>query len=147
MSTQRIDQEERRKEEVKDSLAGMYPWETRDAEREILVDECKEAILALSSKDETFFGPYKMPALPNTSGESKDNEDEENEKAEPGPSEESLKNLAKLEPLPPLLAEFDLDGHVGLVQLLLKVDKKLVEKQSTLSGKLRIVAFIFNCFN
>jgi hypothetical protein len=123
----------------------MYPWETRDAEREILVDECKEAILSLSSKDETFFGPYKMPALLNTSDEKEDEEDEENVKEEePRPSKESLENLAKLEPLPPLLAEFDLDAHVGLIQLLLKVDKKLVEKQSTLSGKLRIVAFIFN---
>jgi hypothetical protein len=123
----------------------MYPWETRDAEREILVDECKEAILALSSKDSTFFGPYKIPALPNTSIQRGDGEDEEHEKEEePGPSQESLKNLAKLEPLPPLLAEFDLDAHVGLVQLLLKVDKKLVQKQSTLSGKLLIVAFIFH---
>ena len=39
---QRIDEEERRKENVRDSLAEIFPWETRDAEMEILVDECKE---------------------------------------------------------------------------------------------------------
>jgi hypothetical protein len=138
LATQRIDQEERRKEEVKDSLAGMLPWETRDAEREILVDECKEAILALSKKDETFLGPYKMPPLPRTSDQKEEDEDEENEKEEAGPSEESLENLAKLEPLPPLLANFDLDAHVGLIQRLLKIDKSLVEKQSLLSGKMKI---------
>mmetsp|Transcript_11278 Transcript_11278/g.31199 ORF Transcript_11278/g.31199 Transcript_11278/m.31199 type:complete len:382 (-) Transcript_11278:200-1345(-) len=51
------------KAQVKDMLAGMYPWETRDAEREILVEECKEAILALSSDDDSFFGPYEVPEL------------------------------------------------------------------------------------
>ena len=39
---QRIDEEERRKENVRDSLAEIFPWETRDAEMEILLDECKE---------------------------------------------------------------------------------------------------------
>ena len=123
---------------MKDSLAGMLPWETRDAEREILVDECKEAILALSKKDETFFGPYKMPPLLKISDQKEDDEDEEYEKEEAGPSKESLENLAKLEPLPPLLANFDLDAHVGLIQRLLKIDKSLVEKQSILSGKLQL---------
>ena len=40
---QKIDEEERRKEYIKDSLASMLPWETRDTERDILVEECKEA--------------------------------------------------------------------------------------------------------
>ena len=61
--------------------------------------------------------------------------DEEEEEEEAGPSPESLVKLAKLEPLPPLLAEFDLDAHVGLIQKLLKVDDMLVEQQSKLSGE------------
>ena len=46
----KIDEEEKRKERVKDSLAGMLPWQTKDKERDILVEECKEAILMLSGK-------------------------------------------------------------------------------------------------
>ena len=139
---ERIYQEEQKRAQAKDSLAGMLPWETRDAEREILVDECKEAIMALSSKDETFLGPYLMPALPKIDDDvEKDEDDDDDEEVvveeESGPSEESLEKLAKLEPLPALLDQFDLDAHVGLIQRLLKIDSKLVEKQSILSGKSR----------
>jgi hypothetical protein len=52
-----------RKAQAKDSLNKILPWETLDAEREILVEECKEVILELSSQEETFFGPYEMPLL------------------------------------------------------------------------------------
>lgn len=124
-----MEEEERKREQAKDSLAGMFPWETRDPDREILVEECKEAILALSEQEETFLGPYKMPALPKT------NDDDEEVVEEIVPSEESLEKLGKLEPLPPLLADFDLDAHVGLIQRLLEVDGKLVEKQARLSGE------------
>eukprot|EP00569_Conticribra_weissflogii_P007349 CAMPEP_0171334262 /NCGR_PEP_ID=MMETSP0878-20121228/4555_1 /TAXON_ID=67004 /ORGANISM="Thalassiosira weissflogii, Strain CCMP1336" /LENGTH=98 /DNA_ID=CAMNT_0011835333 /DNA_START=89 /DNA_END=382 /DNA_ORIENTATION=+ len=50
----KIDSEEKRKEQVKDSLAEILPWETRDRELEILVEECKEVILGLSSEEGTF---------------------------------------------------------------------------------------------
>ena len=50
------------------------------------------------------------------------------------PTAEQLEQLNKLEPLPPLLRDFDLDAHVGLIQKLLKMDPRLVERQSTLSG-------------
>lgn len=161
---QQFGDEAKRKEQVKDMLAGMLPWETRDKERDILVEECKEAILALSHKDETFYGPYEMPELKvklddddddneakkkaNKIGE--DGEEEEEDDAEEGleeeeeeggedkmnqkPSQESLEKLAKLEPLPPLLRDFDLDSHVGLIQKLLKVDPELQRQQSTISG-------------
>ena len=156
---QQFGDEAKRKAEVKDMLAGMLPWETRDKEREILVEECKEAILALSSNTGTFFGPYEMPALKVAVGKkknTKDDEDEENdegddndddEEEEDGdgetdggtkdrkPTEEDLEKLSKLEPLPPLLKDFDLDAHVGLIQRLLKEDPKLVKAQSSLSGK------------
>ena len=186
---EKIDQEEKRKEQVRDMLAHMYPWETRDEEREILVEECKEAVMALSSDDETFFGPYKMPHMKvdtsDSTGKKKkkkrnsmddgenhadddedddgveieeefDDDDEEDddeeeeededeeEKAGDGttksrkmkePTPESLEKLAKLEPLPPLLGDFDLDAHVGLIQKMLSVDPMLVERQSNLSGK------------
>jgi len=56
-------EEATRKEDVKDRLNKILPWETLDAEREILVEECKEAILELSGREDTFFGPYEMPLL------------------------------------------------------------------------------------
>ncbi len=163
---QQFGEEAKRKAEVKDMLAGMLPWETRDTERDILVEECKEAILALSTKDETFYGPYEMPQLQvnleeetkakkvGKDGEgSEDNEeqdDDEDEEAEEvdemkmhTPSEESLEKLAKLEPLPPLLRDFDLDSHVGLIQKLLKEDANLERQQSTLSGKCSLIVLLY----
>jgi len=141
---QKIDQEERHKEAVRDSLAGMLPWETRDSERDILVEECKEAILKLSSEKETFFGPYRMPETgiketEKVKGKGEDGEEDEEEEEHTvskhiEPSQEALEKLEKLEPLPKLLADFDLDSHVGLINRLLKVDPKLVEMQSKLSG-------------
>jgi hypothetical protein len=148
---QRIDEEERRKEAVRDMLANMLPWETRDTERDILVEECKEAILKLSTDKETFFGPYQMPKavglgkMKSIDGEKeedneneKEEEHEEEEEESPAdnhkPSKESLEKLAKLEPLPPLLQNFDLDAHVGLIQKLFNVDPRLVGMQSKLSG-------------
>lgn len=145
-------EEAKRKAAAKDMVAGLLPWDTRDKERDILVEECKEAILTLSGLDDTFYGPYEMPALKvKLAGENKegegneeedvveddDDEDEEGteSKKEPKPSEESLEKLSKLEPLPPLLRDFDLDSHVGLIQKLLKEDPKLEERQSMMSGK------------
>lgn len=142
---QKIIEEERRKESVRDRLAGMLPWETRDPERDILVDECREAILKLSASKETFTGPWKMPpkgikvAKKKSKDEDEneqdgDDEDEFEEEQEDVPSKESLDQLSKLEPLPALLGDFDLDSHVGLIQRLLKEDAQLVSMQSTLSG-------------
>lgn len=140
---ERIDAEEKHKIAVMESLSGMYPWETKDEEREILVDECKEAILALSDDDATFFGPYLMPApTVNVEDETRQEQmmlevEEESDTMvvkERKPTAEQLEQLSKLEPLPPLLRDFDLDAHVGLIQKLLSVDTKLVVRQSTLSG-------------
>ena len=140
----KFDMEEKRKEHIKDCLAGMLPWETRDPERDILVEECKEAILKLSDDAATFQGPYKMPgmtvkledddAVDDEEGED-DDEDEAKKDDEEKPSEESLDKLATLEPLPKLLDDFDLDAHVGLIQRLLSEDPSLVKMQSKLSGK------------
>ncbi|CAJ1940150.1 unnamed protein product [Cylindrotheca closterium] len=145
-----------RKAAAKDLLAKMLPWGTNDKERDILVDECKEAILALSSDEATFYGPFEMPELDvnmeeeedekkKKSSESDDEEEEEEEEIVDEedeeekrkrllPSEESLEKLAQLEPLPPLLQDFDLECHVGLIQMILKEDPKLVEMQSNISG-------------
>jgi len=164
-----------RKEQAKNRLDKLLPWETLDLEREILVEECKDAILELSSREDSFFGPYKMPLL-NVQLEVEDIEeegngdqsevertecDEENsfvddtkayntvdeegqsidvdKESRPHhhhmlPSEESREKLAKLEPLPPLLEDFDLDAHVGLIQKILKEDPGLVNMQANLSG-------------
>ena len=139
---ERIDAEEKQKAAVKESLSGMYPWETKDEEREILVEECKEAILALSGEDGTFFGPYAMPPLTVNVEEEKAEEDEllldkgisTAVVKDRDPTVDQLEKLSKLEPLPLLLRDFDLDAHVGLIQKLLQVDPRLVERQSTLSG-------------
>jgi len=154
---QRIDEEEIRKETVRDSLAEIFPWETRDAEMEILVDECKEVILGLSSKDDTFQGPFVLTGgLPDTNGggekeggDDDDDEEVENKKVakDLAAAEISAEKLSKLQPLPTLLADFDLDTHVGLIQRLLKVDRKLVEMQSRLSsGGQREMIFWKNYF-
>jgi hypothetical protein len=138
---QQLIDEERRRASALDRLAGMLPWETRDSERDILVDECREAILALSAKKETFTGPWKMPSTGINVGNKKkkdeeegEDEEEPEEEIEDGPSQDSLDKLSKLEPLPSLLGDFDLDSHVGLIQRLLKEDPGLVTMQSTLSG-------------
>eukprot|EP00561_Arcocellulus_cornucervis_P012438 CAMPEP_0185804126 /NCGR_PEP_ID=MMETSP1322-20130828/3073_1 /TAXON_ID=265543 /ORGANISM="Minutocellus polymorphus, Strain RCC2270" /LENGTH=392 /DNA_ID=CAMNT_0028500083 /DNA_START=63 /DNA_END=1241 /DNA_ORIENTATION=+ len=41
---------------------------------------------------------------------------------------------AKLDPLPPLLQDFDLDAHVGLIERLFKEDPSLVAKHADLGG-------------
>ena len=158
---ERIDEEERRKELVRDSLAEIFPWETRDSEMEILVDECKEVILGLSSKDETFVGPFILAGgLPAVSGGEDegngDNNDDdheeditENQKAakDLAAAQSSAEKLQKLQPLPTLLADFDLDTHVGLIQRLLKEDPNLVDMHTRLSsGGQRELIFWKNYF-
>lgn len=120
------------------------------------MEECKDAILELSRREETFFGPFEMPLLnvqleattddkeeqeapTDEAGETAKEEEEEASLPPPRvthmpPSDESLEMLAKLEPLPPLLENFDLDEHVGLIQRVLAEDPKLVEMQANLSG-------------
>ena len=133
-----LEEEELRKERVRDSLAEILPWQTRDAEMEILVDECKEAILKLSHKQETFTSPFVLSGgLPSEDDGGKEEQVDKDEKAARDllAAEVSAEKLAKLQPLPTLLgADFDLDTHVGLVQRLLKEDENLVEMHSRLSS-------------
>ena len=134
-----IDDEERRKEAVRDNLSEILPWETRDSEMEILVDECREVILGLSSKVETFTGPYILEGGLSNGKEDNDKEDNGNDDeaemtTDMAAAEASSEKLAKLQPLPELLANFDLDSHVGLIQRLLQVDTKLVDMQMRLSS-------------
>lgn len=49
-----MDKEERRKEAVRDALASIFPWETELEENEVLVEECYNAIMALSTTNKTF---------------------------------------------------------------------------------------------
>lgn len=159
---QRIDEEERRKETVRETLSEILPWETRDEEMEILVEECREVILGLSSCEETFTGPFVLPGglMSNELGigeaAAADDELEEEDQQEDldrrvaedlAAAEQSATKLSKLQPLPTLLAEFDLDTHVGLIERVLKVDPKLVGAHSRLSsGGQREVVFWKNYF-
>ncbi|KAL7468217.1 hypothetical protein ACHAXS_008446 [Conticribra weissflogii] len=162
----KIDSEEKRKEQVKDALAEILPWETRDQELEILVEECKEVILGLSSDEGTFTGPFVLVGgLPSggVDGEAEEDEDDEGGRNVDGrggkkggaktsardleAAQQSADKLSKLQPLPALLSNFDLDTHVGLIQRLFKEDKKLVEMHSRLSsGGEKEVAFWKNYF-
>jgi hypothetical protein len=126
---ERIDAEEKRKERVRHALSSMLPWETRDVERDILVEECRDAILLLSQEKDTFFGPFPLPSMKAKSHEDSD------EIIDSTPSQEALEKLIKLQPLPPLLENFELLSHVGLIEKVLKVDPNLVLMQSKLSGK------------
>lgn len=130
----RMDAVEKRKERVRSMLAGLLPWETRDRERDILVDECRDCILNLSQTKRTFFGPYPLPPRTAKTTDDDDDKDTEEEEEEPRPCQESLEMLAKLEPLPSLLGDFDFQAHVGLIEKILAVDENLVEMQSSLSG-------------
>lgn len=134
---EKIDNEERRKEAVRDSLSEILPWETRDAEMEILVDECREAILNLSSHKETFTGPFVLNGgLPSGEGEEVELGDDEDAKAakDLSAAELSAKKLSQLQPIPALLSDFDLDTHVGLIERVLNEDEQLVEMQKKLSS-------------
>jgi len=108
---ERINQEERRKEAVKDALASLLPWDTRNEEHEILVSECKDEIMGLSLKLDTFKGPFGKDNL-----------------------EAEAKAIEELEDFPNLLRKFDLDAHVGLIQRLFTTDPNLVEMHSQNSG-------------
>jgi hypothetical protein len=124
------------------------------------VDECREVILGLSEREETFTGPFVMPGgfknfNLNSTDERIDGQDEDNEEEDEElphardlhEAEKSSEKLSKLQPLPALLAEFDLDTHVGLIQRLLELDEKLVEVHSRLSsGGARELAFWKNYF-
>jgi hypothetical protein len=129
--------EARRREVVTDSLSAMLPWETNDEERAILVEECKEAILALSTRKETFFGT----AVVGDSG------DESSSKATTERVSELLRQeyssrktsttsvgASNLALLPPQLENFNLEAHVGLVRRMFSVDPNLVEMHANLSG-------------
>lgn len=139
---ERIDAEEKRKEHIRNALSGMLPWQTRDTERDILVEECKDAILLLSSNKETFFGPFLLPHMKTKAVTTKlDDENTDADNIIDGtPSTESLEKLAKLQPLPPLLENFELLAHVGLIEKVLKEDPNLVTMQSTLSGMFLLMA-------
>jgi hypothetical protein len=151
----RIDEEEKRKERVRD-LISLLPWETRDPERDILVEECREAILKLSSDKQVFSGPFHLPKpsvnlwdseddgsrpdkaanegeIEHEEGDRKAKSEKEPPQVEP-PTDASLEKLRCLEPLPRLLRDFELDAHVGLIQKLLQADPELVRMQSSLSG-------------
>lgn len=65
---QKIDEEEKRKEHLhKKLLSNLLPWQTSEEESKILEEECKDAILTLSKKDETFvssIAPEEQDTMP-----------------------------------------------------------------------------------
>merc|ERR1712232_347219 len=55
-----IDKEEREKESSRDKLIELLPWETRSEFCKESIEKCRDEILSLSSKVETFTLPYAM---------------------------------------------------------------------------------------
>ncbi len=138
----RLEAEEFRREKVKEYLSELLPWETRDEKHDILVQECKEAIISLSIKEHTFTMPFSLPDKIKmfVPFEIIHDEDESPTEEEEETDPEILKTkaqqkLQKLEPLPPLLQHFDLDAHVGLIERLLKEDDNLRDIHACLAGK------------
>lgn len=125
-----IDAQETRKEAVRDYLSNLLPWETKDEAREILVEECKEAMNKMAEEGQTFTSPFDL-------SESEGRmfaEDSGKEEASEESKDEAAKKLEKMGSLPQLLDEFDLDAHVGLIERLFKVDKELVRSHSQLES-------------
>jgi hypothetical protein len=121
-----------RKLALKNQLARLLPWETDDPDCRILVAECQAAILELSQRKSTFFGPYELVPQPKTTS---DNDTLRKPKLDELPSEESKAILAVLSPLPKLLGDnFDMHMHVGLIERLLEIDSHLVQMQAAHSG-------------
>ena len=116
----RINEEEGRKECVKDALASLLPWETRNEEHEILVAECHDEILELSMRENTFSEPFGK-----------------------GDLENEAKALSDLEDYPSLLRKFDLDAHVGLVEKLFQEDANLVQMHSQFASKSYLVIYVY----
>lgn len=133
----KIDAEEKRKERVRDSLAGLLPFETRDETREILVEDCRERILSLSTHEFSFTLPFEAPEGIHIFAEDLDEDGKSilQDAAILAKEREAAKvRIDKLRPLPTCLENFDLDCHVGLIQKMLKIDQNLVIMHSKLSG-------------
>lgn len=130
-----LDAQEKRKELVREYLSEILPWETKDETREILVDECRAAILNLSKEQSTFETPFRLQRgkMFNSTGLSEEEINFENE-LDPSQVDASSLKLERMQPLPLLLDYFDIDTHVGLIERLLQVDENLVQMHSILSG-------------
>jgi len=130
-----IDAQETRKELVRNYLSHLLPWETKDEAREILVEECHDAITAMSKEETTFTGPFELPE--GTEGVERIRmftESAELSEATEESRAEAAKKLEKMGTLPPLLDEFDIDAHVGLIERLFKEDQDLVRMHSLLES-------------
>jgi len=125
--------EARRKEALADSLSALLLWETNDEERVILVEECKEAILSLSTRKETFLGTSE-----DESSATNDSSNITTDHASELLRKELSSRITALGKsngnMPPLLENFDLDAHIGLVRRMFDVDPNLVEMHGNLSG-------------
>ena len=105
------------------------------SERDILVEECKEAILTLSSREETFFGPYEMPPVqvktrrPNKSVEDDEDDDDAEQEGlheERRPSEEQLEKLRS--------------SQTELKQTISERDNSIKELEGKLAGLEKVTA-------
>jgi len=133
----KIDSEEKRKEKVRESLADLLPFETKDETREILVEDCRDRILSLSTHEFSFIFPFEAPEGVHIFAPLQDDDGNEipHDTAVLDKEREIAKaRLDKLRPLPHVLENFDIDCHVGLIQRMFKVDKNLVMMHSKLSG-------------
>jgi hypothetical protein len=159
--------EDLRKTAVRDALSNLnlLPWDTQQEERQILVEECHDAILSLSKSDATFLGhdynPNHIASQAQaqddpTMSTTNDNEHVSDSSAAHGhgsnmigesqstylalcraiATSKGTKSTSSGSGIPPLLEHFDLDAHVGLVHQMLQEDERLVHQHAKFSGTL-----------
>ncbi len=88
-----LDAQEKRKELVREYLSEILPWETKDESRMILVEKCKEEILALSTEKVTFELPFRLEegmVMFNETFDEGDDEEEDDDDGEDDESEEEV---------------------------------------------------------
>lgn len=139
-------------EECKEKILSMSQEKTTFTGPFVLVGQSNTEVAAKDNSDHSDGGKEESnSAEQDAAGEKEGGDDKE--KAPDGPNdsggESSTKpdlsdaaveaakmeaKKAKLDPLPPLLQDFDLDAHVGLIERLFKEDPNLVAQHADLAG-------------
>ena len=137
---ERLGEEDGRRRRAAEEMGRLLPWETDDETRTILSEECRTRVLALARDPDTFTTPLPLPGHGHGHAEvaaaaaAAEGEGEEEEEGAAAPPAQAPSGGAFLDPLPPLLEEFDLDAHVGLIGRMLELDPALVDAHANLSG-------------
>ena len=131
---ERLGEEDGRRRRAAEEMGRLLPWETDDETRTILSEECRTRVLALARDPDTFTTPLPLPGHGHAEVAAAAAAAEGEEEGAAAPPAQAPSGGAFLDPLPPLLEEFDLDAHVGLIGRMLELDPALVDAHANLSG-------------